>query len=43
VGGRTAHQVNTTVDRYNAQVPEALWSELAALGLIPALSIFEGA
>jgi D-threo-aldose 1-dehydrogenase len=35
VGGRTAEQVDGSVARYGASVPDALWAELAAESLIP--------
>jgi D-threo-aldose 1-dehydrogenase len=35
VGGRTARQVEGSVARYAAAVPDVLWAELAAEGLIP--------
>jgi len=34
VGTRTAEQLASTVARYEAEVPEALWDELAELGLV---------
>jgi D-threo-aldose 1-dehydrogenase len=34
LGTRTADQVESNVDRYEARIPEALWSDLRAEGLI---------
>lgn len=35
VGTRTAEQVNSSVDRYEAQIPDDLWAELDESGLVP--------
>lgn len=35
VGTRTAEQVNSSVDRYEAHIPDALWEELDETGLVP--------
>ncbi|MCI0157692.1 aldo/keto reductase [Leifsonia shinshuensis] len=34
-GMRTAAHVHSTVERYSAEIPEALWEELDASGLVP--------
>jgi len=34
VGTRTPDQLASTVERYEAEIPEALWLELSALGLV---------
>jgi D-threo-aldose 1-dehydrogenase len=35
VGARSAAQVSSNVERASAEIPDSLWSELAAAGLIP--------
>ena len=35
VGTRTAEQVESSLDRYGAAIPEELWAELAGTGLVP--------
>ena len=35
VGTRTAEQVDSSVDRYEAAIPDVLWDELAETGLVP--------
>jgi D-threo-aldose 1-dehydrogenase len=35
VGARNAAQVDDTIARYTTDIPEALWAELAAAGLVP--------